>query len=218
MAMCVNTCDMATGGTAEQRIHAAAMRLFAEKGGTQLSISELAEAAGVARGTVYGNVPDLDALLESVATGLAAEMHDRVEASVAHLHDPAERLSMGIRLFIRRAHEEPAWGRFLTRFAITDPSLKNLWRGAGYDNLRRGIEIGRFSLEAERSESWVAFMAGAAIAAIFLVIEGHRTFREAGSDVTEMMLRSLGLSATEAHAIGQRPLVPLEPKPKRPRA
>ena len=40
---------MAPQSTAEQRIHDAALRLFAERGATQLTISELADAAGVAR-------------------------------------------------------------------------------------------------------------------------------------------------------------------------
>lgn len=200
---------MSTGGTAEARIHHAAMRLFAEKGAVQLSISELADAAGVARGTVYGNVPDVDALLEKVATRLASEMYDRVTASVEHIHDPAERLTMGLRLFIRRAHEEPNWGRFLARFAVTNHSLQELWKGAGHDALRRGIETGRFSLTAERASSFIALTAGATISAMFLVIEGHRTYRQAGLDVTEMVLRSLGIPAAEAHAIGQIDLVPL---------
>ena len=38
--------------TAQDRIQDVALRLFAEKGGTQITVSALAEAAGIARGTV----------------------------------------------------------------------------------------------------------------------------------------------------------------------
>ena len=55
---------------AETRIHDAALRIFAEKGVTQLTVSELAEEAGVARGTVYNNLGSTDALFEEVAAGL----------------------------------------------------------------------------------------------------------------------------------------------------
>ena len=42
--------------TAQRRIYKAAVRLFAEKGATQLNVSDLAQEAGVARGTIYNNV------------------------------------------------------------------------------------------------------------------------------------------------------------------
>jgi AcrR family transcriptional regulator len=45
---------------AHRRIHAAAMKLFADHGVTKVSISEPAAAAGMARGTIYGHVPDVD--------------------------------------------------------------------------------------------------------------------------------------------------------------
>src|SRR5664279_4428240 len=91
--------------TAETRIHDAALRIFAEKGVTQLTVSELAEEAGVARGTVYNNLGSTDALFEEVAAGLANEMHRRVVSSFAEIDDPAQRLANGIRFFVRRAHE-----------------------------------------------------------------------------------------------------------------
>ena len=40
------------------------MKLFAEQGVTQVTVSTLAAAAGVARGTVYSNVQDIDGLFE----------------------------------------------------------------------------------------------------------------------------------------------------------
>ncbi|WP_139042661.1 helix-turn-helix domain-containing protein, partial [Aequoribacter fuscus] len=48
--------------TSQKRIHAAAIRLFAETGAQKISIRDLAEEAGVARGTIYAYLdqsPDL---------------------------------------------------------------------------------------------------------------------------------------------------------------
>ncbi len=123
--------------TAETRIHDAALRIFAERGVTQLTISELAEEAGVARGTVYNNLGSTDALFEQVAAGLADEMLRRIVSSFAEIDDPAHRLANGIRLFVRRAHEEPVWGRFIIRYTFSNDSLRTIWGGAPASDLRR---------------------------------------------------------------------------------
>ena len=80
---------------AHKRIHAAAMKLFTERGVTKVSISELAAAAGMARGTIYSHVPDVDRLFEEVAGQLAREMTERVVAGFAGISDPAQRLAIG---------------------------------------------------------------------------------------------------------------------------
>ena len=59
------------------------MKLFAERGVTRISISDLAAATGMARGTIYSHVPEIDGLFEEVAAQLAQEMIDRVVAGFA---------------------------------------------------------------------------------------------------------------------------------------
>ena len=115
---------------ARRRIHAAAMKLFAERGVTKVTISELASAAGMARGTIYSHVPDVDSLFEDVAAQLAREMIERVVAGFAGLADPPQRLAIGVRQYIRRAHEEPLWGRFMSRFGMS-PALTQALHGTG---------------------------------------------------------------------------------------
>ena len=66
---------------AQIRIYEAAVRFFAERGTTHASVTELAQAAGLARGTIYNNVANLDSLFEEVATALGDEMHGRILAS-----------------------------------------------------------------------------------------------------------------------------------------
>lgn len=62
---------------AQRRLYGAALPLFAERGTTQVNVSEMAQAAGVARGTVYDNLSDLDGLLFEVAAQLGNERADR---------------------------------------------------------------------------------------------------------------------------------------------
>ncbi|MFX7329445.1 TetR family transcriptional regulator, partial [Acinetobacter baumannii] len=52
----------------QHRIHAAAMRLFAQQSGRQPSVSELAAAAGVTRGTIYNHITSTSQLFEQLVS------------------------------------------------------------------------------------------------------------------------------------------------------
>src|SRR4026209_531049 len=84
---------------AQARINDAAMRLFAEKGSPQVSVSELAQAAGVARGTIYNNYPEPERLFEEIAVRLASEMHERIAIAAKDMRDPAKAVADGLRHF-----------------------------------------------------------------------------------------------------------------------
>ena len=58
-------------------------------GEVQLSGSEAMPAAGMARGTIYSNVNDLDGLFEEVAAQLVREMAERVTQGMVAIDDPA---------------------------------------------------------------------------------------------------------------------------------
>jgi AcrR family transcriptional regulator len=205
--------NMSAVSPAEARIHAAAMRLFAEKGATHLTVSELADAAGVARGTVYNNVPAPESLLEQVAARLATEMHERVAASFGAIADPAHRLATGLRMFVRRAHDEPYWGRFLCRFGMSEPSLQEVWTAPAFTDVTKGLEAERFTLRTEQITSAVSLIMGAVLANCHLVVEGHRTWRDAGSDAAELVLRALGVPKKEARRLATGELPALAPQP-----
>ena len=59
---------------AQKRIHEAALKLFAQKGTTEISVSELAQAANVARGTIYNNLEQPEHLFQQVAAQLAESL------------------------------------------------------------------------------------------------------------------------------------------------
>jgi AcrR family transcriptional regulator len=192
-----------------KRIYTAAIKLFAELGVTRVSISELAAAAGMARGTIYSNVTNLDGLFGEVAAHLVREMAERVTRGFAGIDDPAQRMAIGIRQYIRRAHAEPDWGRFMSRFALSSASLQALWSTDPVANLRAGIESGRYRIAREQLPAVVAMIAGATLGAMLPVLEGHATWRDVGSDTAELVLVALGISPEEARAAARSELPPL---------
>ena len=192
---------MTSVSNSQQLIYRAAMQLFAERGATQINIKDLAQAAGVARGTVYNNLSHPEQLFDDVAANLALEMNERVIRSFGDIDDPALRLATGIRLYVRRAHDDPPWGRFLSRFGFSVISLQDLWNAQPLHDLQAGIESGHYSIRREQLVSAVSFVAGTTLGAVFLVLEGIKTWREAGSDAAELTLVSLGLPRHQARSL-----------------
>lgn len=194
-----------------RRIHEAAIRLYTEQGSAEISISALAEAAGVSRGTVYNNVESLQALFGEVAADMSEEMTRRVIDSFGEVQDPAARLAMGVRWYVREAHEDPVWSRFVTRFAFTNTALKTLWSGPAARDVVAGVAQQRYAVREPELQSAMAFVGSAVLAAMYLVREGLSTWREAGSQCALLVLRGLGLSSAEAEALANAELPPLAP-------
>lgn len=203
-------------GATEQRINAAAIRLFAERGSADLTMSELANEAGVARGTLYRNVESIDQLFDQVRAQLAFEIHD-TNARIMDAHgelDPPLRLATGIRMLVRRAHDNPAMGLFLVRFGMTDESLRETLSGPPMQDVADGIAAGRYTVGAGMELGIASMLMGTVISAMWMVLEGHQGWREAGTSAAELVLCALGVPREEAGRIAVAPLPALHGDPK----
>lgn len=203
-----------TSSAAERRIHEAALRIFAKSGRTDLTVSELANEAGVARGTVYHYVRPTEDLFDNVTARLTAEMYRRVNKSIATTDcasNPIARLAMGIRLYIRRAHEDPLWGRFIYSFGFRAKVLQKLWSSNPTEDLLAGVHSGQFQSSPERLRATVSFIAGVVSGAVYLVATGHDTWRSAGAQAVEFVLQALGVPSATAISLAKQDLPPLLP-------
>lgn len=206
--------------SAQRRIHAAALKAFASSGSAGVTVSEVAEAAGIARGTVYNNISDPENLFFEVATELSIEMIWRVEATIADIDDPALRLATGVRLFIRRASEERDWGAFLVRFGLWHSDLHKLLEAPPVTDASLVMRKASRKIDPQRELAFVSLLSGATLAAMSAVIGGHQTWREAGISTAEMLLRAAGVPAAQARRLaGARlpDLAPSAPEPARTR-
>jgi AcrR family transcriptional regulator len=190
-----------TRKSARGRIQQAALRLFAANGSAEVNVSELAQVAGVARGTIYNNVDDPERLYDQVVLAMVEEMHVDISARMVGLSDPAARLAFGMRTFIQRAHVEPDWGRFVLRFAFNDHSLQTLIHAPPAADLTQGMEIGRFTIAQRQLSSVLGLVGGAVISAIRLVVDGDKAWREASADAIELVLRAIGVPVDEARTL-----------------
>ena len=195
----------------QKRIQQAALRLFVEKGVDRVNVKELAQSAKVARGTIYNNQrASTEQIFQEIASQLSAEMHQRVVATLAEIDDPAQRLAIGVRLFVRRAHEESDWGAFIVRFGMNNSHVRQMWYGQPRKDVSAGIAKGRYNLRSEQLPSAITMIITSALGAMFLV-QGSRSWGKAASDSAELLLRALGLPAREAQRIATIELPPLAP-------
>lgn len=195
---------------ARARIYQTALRLFAANGGSEITVSELAQAAGIARGTVYNNIDAPENLFGEVAAALAHEMIWRVEATMQDIDDPAQRLATGLRLFIRRAHDDQDWARFLIRFALSEGALRSMMREPPAHDIAHAIELGRFKTEPSKIPALVSLMTGGLLGAMNAVVAGDQTWREAGESAAELFLRAAGATAAESRRLSKTDLPALE--------
>lgn len=191
------------------RINDAALRLYAERGTTRVTVKELASYAGVARGTVYAHVSSPEALFGEVAAAQTQDMNARVTRTFAKLNDPVARLAFGIRAYVRRAHEDPPWGRFVLAFGHQAPALQEFWQGTPVQDVLAARECGRFRFEPAQQASVMMMICGTTLGTLALVIEGHETWRAAGSAAAEFVLRALGIPPEEARTYATAELPPL---------
>jgi AcrR family transcriptional regulator len=185
----------------DRRINAAAVRLFTSKGTTQLTVSELAQEANVARGTLYRNVGSVEELFDRIVAEFSTDLHRRVAATFAEIDDPAARLATGVRLWVRYAHENPMMGRFTVRFGLTEEALRAVMTGPPMHDIKAGIVASRYKIGASSIDSIASLVLGATVSAMWMVLEGHQTWRDAGTSTAELLLRAMGIDPAEAHEI-----------------
>ncbi len=77
-----------------------------------------------------------------------------------------------------------------------------------------GMSLGRYDFRPEQLPSVISLVAGSVLSAMFLVLEGHNTWREAGSDTAGLLLRGMGIPAQEARDIANSELPPLPELPQ----
>jgi hypothetical protein len=138
-------------------------------------------------------------------------MTERVVVGIVGVTDPAERLAIGVRQYIRRSHDEPLWGRFMSRFGLSPALTQELLASDPVADLQAGIESGRYRIRREQLAAMVGLLVGGTLAAMLAVLDGRSTWRDAGSDTAELLLVTLGISSDEARALATAELLPLPP-------
>ena len=191
------------------------MRAFADTGDRMVNISLLARSAGVARGTIYAHLTDLDSLFDIVADEMAERINAQVACSWANVREPHLRIALFMATLIKLTHVDPAFGRYMVRFAPSTPALHRAWSDLLPAEVRRSVTERVLPRFPDGIGYFVQLLSGATYAYMILVIEGRATWRDASRNLIVMGLKAGGLddglARTTAHAAIDRIIDGLPP-------
>lgn len=186
-----------------QQLLDAALRIYARTGVAGLALNTLAEEAGVSNGTVYNYFRTREEVLEAVGLELAVQLSQQILVFSEGVSSGAERLCIGVRTFMGKALDDPEW----TRALITVVRYAEGMRSALANYLRADLQAGREQgdFDYANEEMAMAMVMSATMGAMNLVVEGIE-MEHADRVAAEMILRSLGVSASKARKIASLPL------------
>ncbi|MDI9244625.1 TetR/AcrR family transcriptional regulator [Marinobacter sp. CHS3-4] len=186
-----------------QQLIDAALRIYAEKGAGELALNELAREAGVSNGTIYNYFRSKEAVLEAVAIALAENLSQQVNVLSEGVTNGAERLAVGVRVFVRKAEKDPNWASALVNVVRYAEGMRSKLAANVLKDLRAGYEQKLFSFDNE--ELAIGLVVSGAMGAMIDVVE-DRAVEHHGEIVASMLLQALGMDREEAQAIAYRPL------------
>lgn len=187
----------------QQALIDAAMRLYARKDIGSLTMNELAEEAGLANGTIYNYFRSKEEVLEAVGIHFATQLSERILQLSTSVEDGAQRLVIGLRVYILRAHEESDWAQAVVRVIQLDPGLRATLAAYVGNDLRIGKEQGLF--DYADLDTAVDCVCSFGLAAVRAGVE-RRAADHHDVLVAEMVLRAVGVSPEKARHYASLPL------------
>ncbi len=181
----------------------AALRIYARRGGGELTLNELAEEANVSHGTIYNYFQTREEVLEAVGLALADQFSQSISVLSAGVESGAERMSIGVRMFVCRAMADSAWANAVIHVIHYDEGMRSLVAANVRSDLQAGFREGSFEYSDE--EVALALVVSCAIGALNSIAEGLGVV-DHDIKIAEMVLKALGLSSNEARRIAHLPL------------
>jgi AcrR family transcriptional regulator len=190
---------------ARQRLLAAAHRLIAENGVSELRIGDVTDRADLGFGTFYTYFESKDALIEAVVAEVLAGLAARIGGDALEFTDPAEAAAVSYRRFLRFSRDEPELARVLVELDRVNAIFEDAVTPWAIETLARGRKSGRFVVDDLKLA--LASIVGAALATIRAILAGRvPPGPKTESRGAEMMLRGFGLDLAAAKEIARRPL------------
>lgn len=198
-----------------QALVEAAMCIYAEKGVGELLLNELAERAEVSNGTVYNYFKTREEVLQAVGIEMANQLSHRVTAVSHNVENGAERVVVGVRMFIHQSRRDPVWASAVVRVFQYDKSIRSVVA----NNLRGDLQLGlrQGVLRYQNEEIAMGLVASVTIGAMTAILDGFDQ-PECDCVIAEMLLLGLGVTPARAHRIAYLPLPEVEPEPAPPMA
>ena len=185
------------------RLIETALSVFAAKGPDAPLIEDFIAAAGVARGTFYNYFRTTEELLAAVAGEISDEILGVIDPMIVTIDDPALRVAIGARLYMRMGLRYPLWGTFISRVGMRRGARGRLLDETVTRDLELGMAAGRFRIESVQVARDVVL--GSITYGIETIASG-----QGGADYDEQsmfaILQALGVGRREARSLAHTEL------------
>ena len=183
----------------------AAVRLLAAGRGDHASIQEITEAADVGFGSFYNHFASKEDLFEAASLEVLERLGQMIDRACAGLSDPAEVLAVSFRISARLGWTHPEIAQFLTGAGLDLLDAPNGLAPRALRDIKAGQAAGRFVIPS--ADVALAAVAGDLLGLLWLRQRHPDRIDEASVDqLTEAILRLLGLTTREARRLATRPL------------
>jgi AcrR family transcriptional regulator len=184
-----------------QALLESATELIGQRGLSAVSVDEIVERAGVAKGTFYNHFRDKQDIAQQIALGIRYEIRDRIAGLKVGNPDPARHLAIALTLFLQLAVHKPQRARMLATLLSKPADIEAPMNARVRQTLESGSAAGRFVFNS--LDAALAFVLGVVAGGIHLLAdtsgEGHE--RELIAGLVGHALTGLGLPMTEAQGL-----------------
>ncbi|MBV6659729.1 TetR/AcrR family transcriptional regulator [Pseudomonas yamanorum] len=181
----------------------AALRLFAQREVSEIALLEIAEEAQVSGGTIYNYFRTRDEVVEAVGVALATQFSETISTLSEGIESGARRLSIGVRMFVLRALDDPTWASAVIRVIHFNKAMRSSIAMYVLNDLRAGLNEGALSFEDESVA--LELVVSCAIGGMRTAVEG-RAVPELDIKMSEMILKALGATPAKSRKIARMEL------------
>jgi AcrR family transcriptional regulator len=184
---------------------AAGLKLLAERPIDSLSVDEIVEVAGVAKGSFFYHFADKRAFAREIAAAVRAEVEATITEANRGIEDPACRVARGIGQFVRFALVAPDKATIVVTADLRGADPDHALNAGLRSDLARGMETGRF--EGDDVTAAMLNLIGITHLLIRKVVFDRPDGVEARAlfgSVLSFAFRGLGLSAVDARSVLDR--------------
>lgn len=191
------------------RLIAAAIRLGADPDRLSASYEDLADMAALPLDLVRRHVAGPDPMTALARDLMSMSLH-RVTEALQTIDDPAEQLATAIRLYIRRAQDNPARTEFILRYGVNSSDVGRLIAIPLERCIRRGVLLGRFTIKENQIPASAAMIRGLIAGGATRVARQLHDWQAVGAHAVRFGLTGLGVYQSEAIRLAslRLPVVP----------
>jgi AcrR family transcriptional regulator len=187
----------------------AAARLIADGRGDRASIQEITETADIGFGSFYNHFDSKEQLFQTAAEEALERWGQMLDHACAGIDDPAAVFAVSLRISCRLGWTHPDLARFLTGLGLDALDMPRGLAPRALRDIKKGQAAGRFTIpDADIALSAVA----GGLLGLLRARQQHprRINEKAADDLTEAILRMLGVSPSEARKIATSDLPAVE--------